>query len=221
MKEWFLKLSAPKKLALAAVILGIVAFIIGNPDNKNVINVNAKEMALSTIKGQDKVDAMTLADWLIKEKADFTLVDLRNEKEYSEYNIPNSINIKMEDLLTSDLMRNQKILLYGDDDVTSAQAWFLLKSSNYKAVYILHGGMNVWKNEILFPKLAADTTPEQAAAFEKVKQVSAYFGGTPQLAVAEKTTSAAPTIKPTAPVLPKLSTPSAGGKVVKKKKEGC
>jgi len=81
--------------------------------------------------------------------------------------------------------------------------------------------LNEWKNQILFPKLALNATPEQAAAFEKVKQISSYFGGTPQLATAEQTTSAAvPTIKP-APALPKLSTPAVGGKAAKKKKEGC
>ena len=222
MKEWFMKLSISKKLAIVAALLGIIALFIANPTDDNRIYVNAKEMALSTVKDQDKIDVMTLADWLIKEKPDFTLVDLRTEKEYSEYNIPTSVNIKMEDLLGSGLMRNQKIVLYGTDDVAAAQAWFVLKSSNYKGVYILSGGLNEWKNQILFPKLALNATPEQTAAFEKVKQISSYFGGTPQLATAEQTTSAAaPTVKPTTPALPKLSTPAAGGKVVKKKKEGC
>ncbi len=220
MMEWIMKLSISKKLAIVAFVLGIVALFIGNPSNKNIIDVNAKEMALATVKDQDKVDVMTLADWLIKEKSDFTLVDLRNEKEFNEYNLPTSVNIPMENILTSDLMRNQKILLYGNNDIAAAQAWFILKSGNYKAVYILHGGMNAWKNEILFPKLAVDATPEQTTAFEKVKQVSTYFGGTPQLSVAKQTTSVL-TVKPSAPALPKLSAPSAGGKAVKKKKEGC
>jgi rhodanese-related sulfurtransferase len=222
MKEWFMKLSISKKLAIVAALLGILALFIANPTDDNKIYVNAKEMALSTVKDQDKIDVMTLADWLIKEKSDFTLVDLRNEKEYSEYNIPTSINIKMEDLLGSGLMRNQKILLYGIDDIASAQAWFVLKSSNYKGVYILSGGLNEWKNQILFPKLAINATTEQTTAFDKVKQISAYFGGTPQLATAEQTTSAAASIiKPTTPALPKLSTPAVGGKTAKKKKEGC
>jgi len=139
MKEWFMKLSISKKLAMAAALLGIIALFIANPTDDNKIYVNAKEMTLSTVKDQDKIDVMTLADWLIKEKPDFTLVDLRNEKEYTEYNIPTSVNIKMEDLLGSGLMRNQKIILYGTDDIAAAQAWFVLKSSNYKGVYILSG----------------------------------------------------------------------------------
>jgi rhodanese-related sulfurtransferase len=221
MKEMIKKLSISKKLALAALLLGILALFIGNPADNNKIYVNAKEMALSTVKDQDKVAVSTLADWLIKEKSDFTLVDLRSEKEFAEYNIPSSVNIKMEELLTSGLMRNQKILLYGTDDIAAAQAWFVLKSSNYKAVYILTGGMNGWKNEILFPKLSANATPEETAAFDKLKQISLHFGGTPQIISGGTATSLATPSGP-APVLPKLSAPAgkaAGG--AKKKKEGC
>ncbi|KAF0142046.1 MAG: rhodanese domain-containing protein [Stygiobacter sp.] len=221
MKERLMKLSTPMKLAILAGLLGFIALLIGNPSNRNVIDVNAKEMTLATVKNHDRIDAMTLADWLIKENADYTLVDLRSEKEFGEYNIPTSVNIPIESILNSDLMRNQKILLYGNDDVASAQVWFILKSSNYKAVYILKGGLNAWKNEILFPKLDAFATTEQAAAFEKVKQVSLHFGGTPQI-ISGGTATIVAAQTTAAPTMPKLTAPA--GKVgggAKKKKEGC
>src|ERR1035437_3678887 len=172
MKNYLLNLSTPQKLAAFAGLLAIFALVIGNSGNKDKISVNAKELALSTIKDQDKINPTTLADWLIKDKLDFTLVDLRPEKEFEEYSIPNSINVKMEDLLNSDLKRNQKIILYGNDDITSAQAWFILKSSDYKGVYILNGGFNSWKNEILYPKRNVNLSPEDSIKFETIKQVS-------------------------------------------------
>ena len=219
MKNWIVNLSVPKKLALIAGLLAIVALVIGNAGNKNKINVNAKEMALSTIKDQDKISSIILADWLIKEKLDFTLVDLRPEKDFTEYSIPGSINIRMEDLLNSDLKRNQKILLYGNDDISSAQAWFILKSSDYKGVYILNGGMNSWKNEILYPKRNAILTPEDSIKFEKIKQVSLHFGGTPQILNAESTSNVVVTPSPKVlPNLPRVTIPSG---TTKKKKEGC
>ncbi len=221
MKELILKLSTPKKLAIVAAILGMFALIIGDPTNSNKISVNAKALALSTIKDQDKIDVMTLADWLIKGNADYALIDLRNEKKYSEYNIPSSINIRMEDLLSSDLMRNQKILLYGDDDVAAAQAWFILKSSGFKGVYILEGGMTAWKDEIMFPKLSANATPEQTASFEKAKQVSLFFGGTPQIVSGSESSSAVSMQKAPAQSVPKLTVPANTKSSAKKKKEGC
>lgn len=221
MTDQFMKLSIAKKLALLAFILGAIALIIGNPSDSNKIYVNAKEMTLSTVQEQDRIDVMTLADWLIKGNADYTLVDLRSQKEFNEYFIPSSVNIPIENVLASELMRNQKILLYGNDDVTSAQAWFILKSSNYKAVYILKGGIVAWKNEILFPKLSAAATREEAKAFEKVKEVSIYFGGTPQI-VSEGSAASVASQQNKMPELPKLTAPAGNiNPKAKKKKEGC
>jgi len=117
MKNIISKLSTPKKLASLALLLGVFALIIGNSNDRNKISVNAREVALSTVNDQDKINVITLADWLIKGNADYTLIDLRTEKEFSEYSIPTAVNIKMEEILNSNLMRNQKLLLYGIDDI--------------------------------------------------------------------------------------------------------
>jgi rhodanese-related sulfurtransferase len=219
MKNYLLNLSTPKKLAILAGLLAVFALIIGNSGNKNKISVNTKELALSTIKDQDKINVITLADWLIKDKLDFTIVDLRPEKEFTEYTIPGSVNVRMEDLLNSDLKRNQKILLYGNEDISSAQAWFLLKSSDYKGVYILNGGFNSWKNEILYPICSASLSPEDSIKFEKIKQISLHFGGTPQIQMSGSTSKIEVTSAPKAvPNLPKVTLPST---TTKKKKEGC
>ncbi len=137
-------------------------------------------MLLTTVKNSDKVNVLELADWIIKEKSDYTLVDLRDEKEFTEYFIPTAVNIPLETLPESGLLRNQKIILYADNNLESAQAWFILKSKDYRGVYLLDGGLEKWKDEVLFPKLAADATPEQIAEFEKIKEICKYFGGVPQ-----------------------------------------
>lgn len=220
MKNFWNKLSIAQKLAIVAFVLGFIALLIGNPNDANKIKVNAKELSLSTIKDNDRINVMTLADWLIKEKGDFVLVDLRSEKDFNEYTIPSSINIPIENILNSDLMRNQKIIVYGNDDVTSAQAWFILKSANYKAVYILNGGLNAWKNEILFPKLDVNASAQQKAEFEKVKNISTYFGGTPQIISGGTATVFNQEIAK--PTTPQIKAPAASVKPqAKKKKEGC
>ncbi|MEG8946067.1 rhodanese-like domain-containing protein [Rosettibacter firmus] len=214
------KLSLNKRLALITLLLGIIALFIGNPNNKNTIKVNAKELALSTIKDQDKISVLQLAEWIIEGRSDFTLVDLRNEKLFNKYSIPSAVNIPVENLLDSDLMRNEKILLFGDDDITSAQAWFILKSANYKNVYILKGGLNEWKDKILYPKLSENATAEEKNNFEKVKQISLHFGGTPQI-VSGTTTNVIQNVQ--TPSAPKIVQPPAGNlkNVPKKKREGC
>ncbi|MCX7798663.1 MAG: rhodanese-like domain-containing protein [Melioribacter sp.] len=213
------KLSINKRLALFALVLGIIALFIGNTSSYK-INVNAKELALSTVRNQDKISVIQLAEWIIEGKADYVLVDLRDEKSFNEYSIPNAINIKLENILDSGLMRNEKIILFGLDDITSAQAWFILKSANYKYVYILKGGINEWKEKILFPRLVENASQKEKEEFEKIKQISFYFGGIPQVVSGA---SSSEIYKIQSPTVPKVSPPPAGSikSIPKKKREGC
>jgi hypothetical protein len=177
--------------------------------------VNTKELALSTVKNSDKVKPLELADWIIKNKSDYTLVDVRSEDQFNEYNIPTAISIPLPELPESDLLRNQKIILYSEDDINSAQAWFILKSKNFKGVYILDGGLKKWQDEVLFPKLAVDASKEELKQFEKRKVISEFFGG--QAQTGSEQVSETKVNLPTPPVTSKgnLNQPK------KKKREGC
>jgi hypothetical protein len=87
-------------------------------------------------------------------------------------------------------------------------------------VYLLQGGLEEWKDAILFPTLPAGATPAEEFTFEKRKKVSMFFGGTPQTGAAEGNV-------PPAIVMPKMEQPAgasaapAAGTPKKKKKEGC
>ncbi|HEX9253423.1 MAG TPA: rhodanese-like domain-containing protein, partial [Ignavibacteriaceae bacterium] len=151
MKKFFSNLSLNKKLALIAITLGVIALVAGDPYDRTTIKVNEKAIALSTVDNSDKVSVTELADWIIKDKSDFELIDLRSEEKFNEYSIPNAQSIPLPQISSSELLRNQKIVLFSDDDIEASQAWFILKSKNYKGVYILTGGLNAWKDKVLFP----------------------------------------------------------------------
>jgi 3-mercaptopyruvate sulfurtransferase SseA len=113
--------------------------------------------------------------------------------------------------------RNEKVILYSDGGIHSAQAWFLLKARKYHGVYILRGGLEEWKDAVLFPTLAENASPEEKTAFERTKGVSKFFGGTPRTGSSQEKTSSQV-------VMPKLDTPAptaVPGTAKKKKKEGC
>ena len=217
MKKFFLDLSTNKKLALFAILLGVIALFAGNPYGGTTIKVNEKDIALSTVENSDKVSVTDLADWIIKGKSDYELVDLRSEEKYNEYTIPNSRCVPLPQISSSELLRNQKIVLFSDDDIAASQAWFILKSKGYKGVYILDGGLNTWKEKVLFPKAPVNGSKDDLAQFEKMKEVAKYFGGqaqTDSTAVESKQQIKLPTVNlnNTNVVVPK-------GK--KKKREGC
>ena len=89
---------------------------------------------------------------LIQGKSDFRIIDIRSDKEYQEYHIPGAENIPMATLEKANLMRNQKIIIYSEGGIHSAQAWMLLRAKDYKGVYILFGGLEEWNEKILFPE---------------------------------------------------------------------
>lgn len=217
MKKFWSNLSLNKRLALIAIIFGLVALFAGDPYGGITIKVNEKDLVLSTVGNADKVLVTDLADWIIKGKSDFELIDLRSEDKYNEYTIPGSQSIPLPQISSSDLLRNQKIVLFSDDDVASSQAWFILKTKKYKGVYILDGGLEAWKEKVLFPKAPVNDSKDDLTEFEKMKEIAKYFGGQAQ------TDSSAVETKqqiklPTAPTsTTKTSAPT--GK--KKKREGC
>jgi rhodanese-related sulfurtransferase len=213
-----MQLSLNQKLALTAGILGFLAVFVGSPYKGNTATMNVKELGLLVEKQTDHVSVEELADWIIKGRADYRLIDVRGEGEYREYHIPTAENIPVGSLFDAGLQRNEKLVLYSEGGIHAAQAWFLLKAQQYNNSYILKDGLAEWNDKILFPSIAEYATPEERAVFEKQKAVSAFFGGTPRSGTAD--VQAAPQI-----TMPKLEMPSAsatqGGPTKKKKKEGC
>jgi hypothetical protein len=94
---------------------------------------------------------------------------------------------------------------------------FLLKAMEFKSIYMLRGGLDDWKDLVLFPSMPSNPSPEQLAAFSKMKEVSKFFGGTPQTGSTAKSSDAALPL----PKLQMPGTPTGPIAVQKKKKEGC
>ncbi len=204
-------------LAVVVGTLGFLALIAGNPYKGPSVGVSAKELSEIVQKEVDHVAPEDLAGWIIEGKADYRLIDLRSEKDFADYHIPTAENTAITALTDGSLARNEKIVLYSDGGIHSAQAWFLLKANDFKGVYILRGGLEEWKDRILFPRLPDNSTPAEIAAFEKTKLVSKFFGGVPQVGGAAESPTPAQ-------AMPKLQMPGGTqpkATAGKKKKEGC
>jgi hypothetical protein len=146
------------------------------------------------------------------------LVDLSAKDKYNNYHLPQAINLQTVELTPENVKRNQKLVLYSDDNFKSSQAWFLLYTNGYKSVYRLKGGIEAWKNEILFPKIPSDIKPADITKYDKIKEISKFFGGSPIIEG-----DSAVVVKPQI-AMPKLSSPSAAAPVAggkKPKREGC
>ena len=209
------KPSLETRLALIALLLGVGA-IFGHITEGETLRINPEELAAIVETEVDHVGVHELADWIMQSKTDYRLIDVRDPVSYAEYHIPTAENVGITDLVEYPLTRTEKIVLYSNDGLHSAQAWFLLKAKGYPGVYMVFGGLRAWKDEILFPILPADASDEEVATFEERRFVSDFFGGTPRTggADAEMATVTMPNVE--APQVAPAAAPSK-----RRTKEGC
>lgn len=211
-------------LAAAALGLGLLATL-GRPAQGHKVTLDTQELAAIVESKVDHVSARELADWIVQGRADFRLIDLRDEAAFAAYHIPDAELVPLTQLPEYGLGRNEKIVLYSDGGIHSAQAWMLLRAQEYTGVYMLFGGLDAWKDEVLFPVAPVDPTPEKAADFARASELAKHFGGQPRAAAAEGV--AAPELaivaKPsaTAPAAAATGGPRKPGGAKKAKKEGC
>ena len=216
------KLNLNRKLALIAVALGFIGLFAGSPYKGHNVSLNTQELSMIVEKTTDHIKVQDLADWIMKGRTDYRLIDLRTENEYNEYHIPGSENVQITELENYGLKRNEKIVLYSEGGIHSAQGWMLLKAMDYKGVYMLFGGLEEWNSEVLFPSLSENATDEEKKSFEKNAEISRFFGGAPQTSSGTgvvKTELEKPKME-----MPKIQSPPGGNKPPpkgKKKKEGC
>lgn len=218
--------SLEARLAALALALGILA-LFGSPQSGDTVTINSREMASLVESEVDHVTVQELADWIIQGRGDMRLLDLRPAEEYAGYHVPGAENVLLTDLLDYPLYRNERIVLYSGGGIHSAQAWFLLQAHGFRGSYILLGGLDAWKDEILFPILPNDDTPAAATERRRVSSISEHFGGTPRSAVATASLAGGSAVTVTAPEMPEMpavappTAPPVQPQRKRKAKEGC
>jgi len=228
MARWLSRLTLNQKLGALALLLGAGA-IFAAPSRGGAVSLDPAELAVIVQREVDHVRVEEVADWIVQGRADYRLVDLRDEKAYAEYHIPGAELIPITGLVPGaegpglrqepPLARNEKVVLYSDGGIHSAQAWFLLRAKQYAGVYILRGGLQEWKDSVLFPSLPAAATPAQRVTFAKMAEVSRFFGGQPQDVPGAAHPAVAPALRMAD--MPASAPPPASVAPKKKKKEGC
>ena len=85
---------------------------------------------------------------------EFVLVDIRNPQNFLASHIDNAVNIPFQKILDKEwygffLDTTIKKVLYCDLDIYSAEAMMLLHQLGCTNIYVLEGGMNFWKSDML------------------------------------------------------------------------
>jgi rhodanese-related sulfurtransferase len=217
-------LTLNQRLAMTALLLGAVA-VFADVHRGRTLSFHEQELARVVERAEDHVTPAELAAWIIEGRGDYRLVDLRDEKAYAEYHIPTAEDVPLTTLVDADLPHDEKLVLYSDGGIHASQALMFLWGRGYRNAYTLLGGLDAWKDEVLFPVIPAQATTEERVQFERALQMAKFFGGQARAAAAPGGAPAEmPKVEASALSVPPPPAPGAGsgGAAPKKKKrEGC
>ena len=170
------------KLVIAALICAILIILAGEPRDRTKISIDPKEIAYLVQNELDHVPARMLAQWIAVDKKKIRLLDVREKEEYDAYHIPTAENMNLISIANAHFDGNDTIVLYSQGGVHAAQALFILWARGYKHSFMVKGGLNEWKDEVLSPQLSRATTSQGRDSLDAIARLSKYFGGTPAIA---------------------------------------
>ena len=146
-------------LASAALLLALLAAFTGSSSENSAFRYIYPEQ---------------LADSIISKSAGLLLIDLRSEKDYSGYHIFNSVHPDEQEAIES---KGNNYTVIISDNIRKVRS--LIGKNNIINYYLLYGGMDSWRDKILFPHLSKDLKVNSPEVYKKKERVSRYFGGQP------------------------------------------
>jgi rhodanese-related sulfurtransferase len=139
-----------------------------------------KQLAQAIVHGQDQVDADKLADWIIKGKQDFVLLDVRPQSEFTAGHVASAQSVPLTYLVEprtlARLPKDRKLILYSNGNRKASQAAVMLRLAGLHA-YSLLGGYEFWTQRVLHPTLPANAGDDEVLKFQKQQAVACYFSG--------------------------------------------
>lgn len=217
-KKKIAKVLAFRYKILAAILILLAGGLVLLPKYQKHEGIKPEELLSNTISPERYMTTDRLAHILINQDPSFILIDVRDEKSFASYTLPNAINIPLEKLFDegSDSYLNQNqfdVVLFSNDHFYADQAWILCNRLGYKNMRVLKGGINEWFTTIINPLKPTDNMP--ATDFELYatrKAASMFFG----VVYPEQVKVDAPVIKKEAPkkvitIEKKKKAPAEGG----------
>ncbi|HVP50921.1 MAG TPA: rhodanese-like domain-containing protein [Terriglobales bacterium] len=202
-------------MLLVAVVLAVAAAI------SHGVTVAETQAAVDSItRGAGQVAAGELAQWIIENRLDYQLIDLREPWQFDDYHIPGAINVPFAQFFSAEnlkrLDKNKKIVVYGLGAGQAAQVQLLLAMKGYRS-YSLTDGIIGWWDEVLTPTSIRSATPS-SSGYQQARQLREYFmaggraGGAPAAVTPAPPPVPLPAPSAAAPAKPPAKTPAKAPK---------
>ena len=147
------------------------------------------DVAQAAARGADRVTVEDLASWIIEDRRDFMLVDVRPAAEFEKGRIGEAQNIPVAQIVTdttlADLPKDRRIVLYSNGSENAAKAATLLRVAGFDA-HVVTGGFNAWQQRILNPDIPAEEFDGESLQAIEQRAYACYFVGNREGGAAER-----------------------------------
>jgi rhodanese-related sulfurtransferase len=175
-------------LAGSAAVAGALAPLAGSPYRRAAPlhragapgTIDVAELTQVVADQDDHISAVELAAWLRAGKHRLRVVDVRTPSEFAIYHIPGAENVPIESLTAVPFPAEDTVVLYSEVGIHGAQAWVFLRALGHRRVYFLRNGLHEWLDDVMSPTIAETAPAEAQAAFDRVAELSRFFGGMPR-----------------------------------------
>lgn len=138
------------------------------------------DVAQAAARQSDRVSVEELAGWLIEERRDFVLIDVRSAEDFGKGAIGEATNVPIAELLGAEalaaLPTDRKIVVYSNGSENGAKAATLLRIAGLDA-HVVTGGYNAWYARILNPDISAEELDGESLQVSEQRAYACYFVG--------------------------------------------
>ena len=142
--------------------------------------VSFVDVAQAAARQEDRVSVEQLAEWLIEEREDFVLIDVRSRDEYAKAKIHDAENIPLAELVAGETIAglpvDRKLVVYSNGSENAAKAATMLRLAGLDA-HLVTGGYNAWHERILNPDIPAEELDGESPQVSAQRAYSCYFVG--------------------------------------------
>ncbi|WP_396601366.1 rhodanese-like domain-containing protein [Algibacter sp. R77976] len=181
-KKKIAKILSFRYIMMAAILIILAGGLVLLPKYEKNEGIPADQLLGNIISLERYISTDQISHKIISQDPSFILIDVRDEKSYNRYTLPNAINIPLKKLLDTEfesyLNQDQyDVVFFSNDNFYADQAWSLCNRLNYSNLHVLKGGINKWFTTIINPTKPTENMPSKAFELYTTRKAASMFYG--------------------------------------------
>ncbi len=200
-KKKIARVAAFRYKILAIIFLVLAGGLVLLPKYQKQEGIKSETLLSHANSTERYISTDQIANKIINQDPSFILIDVRNEDSFSNYSIPNAINIPLKKIFDEEslayLNQNQfDVVFFSNDNFYADQAWVLCDRLGFKNLRVLNGGLNKWFSTIINPKMPNEDMPDEEFELYSTRKAASMFFG---VVYSDQVTTEDSNVKPEAP----------------------